>query len=582
MSRERAVPGCKEARAALIDVALGQGEAEAAEAARAHLDRCDACRAEVGALRATIALLQRSAAVAPSAGFRARVHGALAGADARATRRRGRAGGRPLEGLRFRLLLLGHQLRTSRKWQIRVAAALIPLAVGTALLVLESLAERSDERGRAGAPPPLAESPDAPAPPLQSPALVEWTPAFDEPAPDREIPAAQPLEELDETAKRRAADELVKINQLEERSLEKLRAARQGRTPVAGSAGPVSEPEPAAAPDRPRSAVELALQWLVRNQKEDGSWTPGEGEAGLDTAMTALGLLALGADGHHGATAVEPASELDAAAARAAGHLWGKRLRDGTFAGGRDEAAATFCHAVACLALVERHVHLRARGALAGAEAESEVGRLEQALDHLAIELDQLFHSERRRERCAGQNSAWAALALATARHGGVDLGVRPAVDRLVADVLERLRHEQPELMLATSQTIQAMAEREGAPRTAEANERAWSQAVQDVLAAPERVEPSLRFLVASALYGASALAPSALAERRQQWAAFSSELRGQLLELQSPDHGYFDSGRLWTCFGGGAVYETALAVLALRVEERHREWVSARELLER
>jgi hypothetical protein len=49
---------------------------------------------------------------------------------------------------------------------------------------------------------------------------------------------------------------------------------------------------------------------------------------------------------------------------------------------------------------------------------------------------------------------------------------------------------------------------------------------------------------------------------------------------IQSPQAGYFDSGRRWDCFGGGAVYETALGVLSLSVAARADDFAAMRQRL--
>jgi hypothetical protein len=553
-------PQCRAARDALIDEALGQAEADSSARARTHLERCEECRGEAQQLPATIALLRREAAVAPSPGFLGRVKSALDEADARTLRRpprRLRGAATSTEGFRFRLAVLAHQLRTSRKWRLRVAAALVPLLFGLGLLLRE--------RMRPPPSPPVVFAPPSrppPAPPdetrppldLQPGSLVDWQPVLEEPKETGRAPQHPSFEELDEPAKQRVTEELVKINRLDEEALERLRTGGKGEE----TAPPPIRPPTA---DPARSPVGRALLWLARNQREDGSFTPGTGEPGLDTGVTALALLALVSDGHVGAGA----SPLDDAAARAAKYLFGQQdPDDGRFRGGRDEAASLFCHSVACYALVEHHVRSRSSSELDPESARADRDRIERALTRLEMDLDRLLSTKAGNLRCAGQNAAWAAIALSRARLCGVDFHLSPSSGRRVEQVLERLRSDEPALVMAASRTIQAMAER--SPRPIAAGDLAWAQAVQEVLERPELAEPSLRYLVASALRGAPPRSGRpADAVQRDAWRLFQARLRDRLLALQSPEGGYFDSGRVWHCFGGGTVYETALAVLALQ-----------------
>ena len=225
-----------------------------------------------------------------------------------------------------------------------------------------------------------------------------------------------------------------------------------------------------------------------------------------------------------------------------------------------------------CLALVERHVRLLADDAHARSPAVArEHDPLERALTRLEGDLERLRHpgaNDPAVARCAGQNAAWAAVALATARNCGVDFHLKPTGERLIEEVLMRLRNEQPELIVATSHAVDAMAERTRGPA-----DQAWRNAVERVLNDPAGIEPSLRFLIANTLTATR----RGRADSGASYAEFEARLARTLLSLQSPEAGYFDSNKRWDFFGGGPAYETALAVMSLSVSERADQFAALR-----
>lgn len=552
---------CKEARGLFIDDQLGQAAASDAAAMRTHVASCRACRAEVAALQQTLARLAQPAALAPSVDFADRLERALDAVDGTPVARR------LLDETRFRLHLLGHQLRWSRRWQLRVAAALLPLLFGIALVVRDRV-QTAPDPSVASAPPAAGErgSPaETGAPTLSAPELVAWTPEFDPPIepPPRAAPS---VEELRPEEQEQATAALERLNEVDEAALARLRAIEREQDESA-----------AAPPIDARPPLRRALDWLVRNQREDGSFTPGDGTPGFECGVTGLALLALVSDGRLGAEAsatdaggagggggprgeARRDDELELAAHRAAAWLFAQQGSDGRFGGHRDPAIERTGHALATLALVERHLRLVARQPGTAAAGPAVHDRLEQALSWLEVALDQTFHAPR--ERNAGAVAAWASLALATARHGGIDFHLKSSTDALCERMATQLKSDPSEVLSAASQAVLAMAARDS--RASGERDPEWARAVSNVVTGVKSAEPALRFLVASALVAD----PRDLG--REAWPAFQRSLAQELLPQQAGS-GYFEAGVAWSGLGGGTVYETALGALVLQVESRRR-----------
>ncbi len=555
---------CRGARGLAIDAQLGQLDGAGRAALDRHVAGCDACRREVAALQQTVALLRRPALVAPSPGFAARVGLALDAVDAAGAPRiakRERASLRLLDHARFRLVLLGHQLRHSRRWQLRVAAALLPLLVGVVLLLRVPVAPAGNEvASRPENPSPDETAVDELLPP--APDLAPWRPKFDDPVDLAPSEPPTPVEELAAGDQQKVQAGIQHANEADEAALALLRAARKSATPPveAPSRDAPTPPEPGVVVAR--TPVERALDWLARNQRPDGSWTAGNGTPGLEPGVTALALLALLSDGHLGAGGDAP---LDAAATRAVAWLQAQQEPDGRFRGGSDATAQKVNHALATLALVERHVRLRALDPKSAAASPAHHDRLEQALSVVEIGLDQAFHDAA--QRGSGAIAAWSSLALATARHGGLDFHLKASSEALAEKMTAQVRPDRADLLAAASHAVLAMADREPGVR-----DPAWSRAVGDVVKGLGAAEPSLRFLVASAL-------ASGGATTRETWQQFERALEQQLLPQQAPN-GYFESGASWDDLDGGVACETALGALALQVEQRQRDFVAARKAL--
>lgn len=563
---------CDGLREAMIDALLDQGEEGDDRRVAVHVESCARCRAEQAALRETIRIARSEPRLVVSPRFKGDLTARLDAVD----RRERTAATVTLEIARHRL----RRMPTA----LKVAAALLPFAIGAAWLLTHGGA--STDEGPSGvvkAPRPgegRREAPhiDAPRPRTEFPLPPDRsTNELDPPSPSllEELVGAPRATPPDGETNKVAGGEAPAPAQPQqgEPNPDAERIWKQ-RQPIDLPSPKKPEPsKPTAAAPATASPVALALDWLVRTQRPNGSWAPGEGgEPGIDTGISALALLAFISEGCLGA-GDEPADDLRARAAKsAADWLFAQQSPEGSFVGGRDDAARIFCHAVSCLALVERHARLLADGSPARDSGTArEHDPLELALKRLEGDLERLRHpgaNDPAVARCAGQNAAWAAVALATARNCGVDFHLKPTGDRLIEEVLMRLRNEQPELIVATSHAIDAMAERTRGPA-----DEAWRRAVEKVLKDPVAIEPSLRFLVATTLASTRRGRP----DSAKSYAEFEARLDRALLSLQSPAAGWFDSRRRWDYFGGGPTYETSLAVLSLSVSERADEFAAIR-----
>jgi prenyltransferase/squalene oxidase-like repeat protein len=579
------VSECDGLREAMIDGLLGQSEEGDAGRVAAHVEACGRCRAEQEALRETVRLARIEPRIAVSPRFRKNLGARLDAIDRREDRRHHRhertAAAVSLEVARHRLRRMPAALK--------VAAALLPFAIGAIWLLNRRPAPSPDGGTPVTIVPKQGSDRRDGLPPDAPRNRANWPPPPDRPDVDPNPPSPTLLDELVGIPKAAPPDDAGKT---------------AGGTPPApsdpsrGDSNPDADkiwrprpapdlpvvrlpdaPKPPAAAPATATPVARALNWLVRTQRPDGSWAPGEGgEPGLDTGTTALALLAFVSEGYVGASDAPEGDVRGRAARAAAAWLFGQQSpANGSFVGGRDDAARIFCHAVSCLALVERNVRLLAADTPAHAnDAKREHEPLERALTRLEGDLERLNHPGRNDPavaRCAGQNAAWAAVALTTARNCGVDFHLKPTGDRLIDEVLMRLRNEQPELIVATWHAVDAMAERTRGPA-----DEAWRRAVEKVVKDPVAIEPSLRFLVATTLAATRRGRPDSAAS----YAEFEARLARALLSMQSPEAGYFDSNRRWDFFGGGPAYETSLAVLSLSVSERADQFAALRAKLTR
>ena len=544
------------ARSLLIHHLLGQLSESEDRWLTEQLRSSESLRAECSALESTVATLREARSLQPSARFRVALERRLDRIDSEHSAARPQGARRNRNGWRFRWHLLGHRLRTSPRLQVQLAASLFPLFIGLGWLF--STTNSAD---------PSAE--------------VE-TASWD--------PEVGPIDQS-----KRTSGEMVDHQTVS--NLEDLPPVVPDFVDMTPSTEPVELPEPGSMVDRspfenpipvlptpdgdlpvgPRNdqtvdpawevPVRRALRWMLAQQLPDGSWSSQDGEADLGVTVTAVSVLAFVSDGHlglrHGAD--DPLGVDRAVRAGVASLL--ARQDQRVFGRTRDFATETFNHATATLALSE-HVSLALAAGATDEQVAVERRAVIEGLDVLEARLRRLFRpgeslQDRRDRRGQGENAAWAAQALASARRSGLNWGMRGIENQEVEAMFTRLANQGRSVnpALAGSRLFNAMIR----PEVAEEELDQWSLFITRLVERPESTEPGMRFLVASAL------APwheEALGDRAERWEEFRTRLESGILRQQNPDQGFFDV-RLRGSFDGGAVYDTGLCVLTLQVDQR-------------
>ncbi|MBI4880625.1 MAG: hypothetical protein HY812_13350 [Planctomycetes bacterium] len=542
---------CAEFREQVVHVVLGQADAGIEAAARAHARQCAACGRELEQVAVVARLLRGMEAQPASASFRPRLAERLRAERAEEESLLQSATFADRTAARF--AYVAHRLRSSRGLRVLLTAAALHL-VGLGVYLLWSV-----ERAAA---PVLTETAHLPAPPAEPgagggepavvPPLPESAPVsvqdlanLTPPSPDDVIEPPQfPLpayEEALDPLPSEVVDQVLK-NTVRDNSLalSRFRMRHRFSAPAGGAA------------DR---AVGRGLRWLAERQQEDGSWNPAlyGGGAEARVGSSALCVLALLGSAERG----RPGGPEWRHVERGLAYLRSQVTADRTIGAVRgDEDVVLFNHAVATLALIENYV-------LGGRQDEKLIA---DALERLA----DLGARRRFRERQKADNitAPWVALALETARASGA-----PAVFDL-ARAADDAQDFVARLVDVDPRTGRALVP--GSQLCAIACAAALDPLFDDVRDW-EHYEPPVDLLLQH-LHEPSLREPTkiffAAVDVHQRggvdWERWHADAARILPEEQDADGG-FKSEYQWDPVGsmGGALYETALAVLTLSVPRR-------------
>ncbi|MFG0317346.1 MAG: prenyltransferase/squalene oxidase repeat-containing protein [Planctomycetota bacterium JB042] len=559
---------CAEVRDMLVDLALGEVDADAAAAVAAHRASCAACEREARRTEALLAGVRRLAAPAASPSFRPSLRRRLVAArraEEDEAVRRASFGERAAAELAF----VGHRIRTSTGLRVLLAVAAVHLVGLVVWLVLG--AERSDPAPPRGeevvrapaterAPPESGAATPEPAAPEEAPVGIDDRPPTPEEfarlepplpgdvhvePPSAPLPSVSPVER----AARRPLDpwpadavrEGKELVELDNRRVE-FRFRLRDRF--------VERPDGPA--DR---AVRRGMRWLVQQQDPDGSWDPSPygGEAEARVGTTALCTLALMANAERGV----PGGLHRAAVERAFDYLRTQRLEDGTIGAVRgDDDVVLFNHATATLAFAESWALRR--------------GGDERLLADALERLDDLGSRRRFRERQEADDitAPWVAMALETARAAGVPAAVN--LDRAAAGA-RRFVAKLVDVDPTTGRLLLP-----GAQLCAIATTSAldpFGDGALDYEAYRPSVELLLTHLAAPSLREPTKIHFAALDLHQRggvDWARWDEAARETLLGVQHED-GSWTAEYEWDAVQamGGDLYETALTLMTLSVPQR-------------
>ncbi len=505
-------------------------------------------------MRTLVAMLRAARSVKPSPRFRAALRRRLAEVD-----RTGIDGvlAGALKKTRFHWQCFRLRVELSRALRWRIAAASLVVLCGIVWTVHDRTVDRSsletafvpEETASAerGVPPP-GDSTVRSADPA-TPKIKEFEPLFTDGGPPLEVPRiAEPAPDGPELIEEPAdgdpvqppIPDLSKAADLVVRDIERPR---------------FTENE-----EGTRGVVE-GMHWLLRQQREDGSFSAGWGEPDIGVGVSALALMAL-VSGFAEAPAAVNYVDVQSGIDRAVSRLLSHQDRSGWIGETKDPATRCFNHAVASLALHEWSLFQP------DVPTRAQRDSIAQALDAVDLELGWILQLSRAtgsvdpaQRRCLSHNAAWCSLTLASASANSHDWVAAVGTEHRVEEVLARLSAE-PSMLTATRAMLMSYKE-----SVAPVPLDGWEEVVGEILKDPGQSDPALVFMVATAMCPRTGDPASA------RWESFRRDVEDALLSRQDHEHGFFRPAlsSSFSCFAGGDVYETALALLTLEVPSRAR-----------
>lgn len=549
---------CSEFRTTAIHALLGKASPAEVETCRAHVHACERCAADSRADAFVLELLRSQHVPSTSEGFRQKL---MARFDAEIGKNAGVDSGTYLrfsfrERIEAQCAWIGYRFSNSSGLRIVAAAAIVLLGTFIALSLRTDrsvIEERDDERRVAREPTVPTPAPTAEQIRAERRAdpVVPSEVAIAPPGPVVIEPAAAPVapeiaDELvvDDSPRRREEVEGENRYQL---ARFRMRDRFDGGLPTSGR-------------DDVDRAVLFALRWLVEQQDKDGGFDPQyfRGLSALRVGTTSLVALCLMTNAERGI----PGGVYRDTVSRSLAFIRASATQDGTLGlvdglGERDFEYTLFNHALATIALAEHHI-------LVGDRKDDPL--LREALLKLA-------DLSRRRE--PGQvtvndatTAPWVALAFETARGASlpVDFDLAGATRHARSFVVALAGPDRGASGLSVTAMVgpQAAASALDSQFGGEGTSAAPPppRLLLDHLRRPECREPTKIYFAALDL-----AARDSDAEPWRQWRDLAADV---FMSSRKKDGSLateytFD----WISEAGGDLYTTALAILALSVEQR-------------
>lgn len=321
------------------------------------------------------------------------------------------------------------------------------------------------------------------------------------------------------------------------------------------------------------AAVHSALQWLARNQNDDGGWSPRVLEGGVerrigghdrkgagseaDTGITGLVILAFLGSGH---THWEGMHRQ--VVKRGVEFLVRKQARDGNMAGSARLFARMYCHSMATLAISEAY-------AMTGDPQLSPAVKRAAAYTIWAQHPRVGGWRYQPGDRGDMSQFGWQVMALRSAQYAGVEISAttQQLSTRFLRSVLHGrsggLASYRPLQQPSRTMTAEALVCRAflGWPR----NEAAINEGVRFVMGElPGNGKKNFYYWYYASLALHQVQGP--------EWKRWSEALQRELLQLQKregEEAGSWDPDTVWGAYGGRA-YSTAMATLCLEVYYRY------------
>ncbi|MEM9825758.1 MAG: squalene--hopene cyclase [Planctomycetota bacterium] len=315
------------------------------------------------------------------------------------------------------------------------------------------------------------------------------------------------------------------------------------------------------------AAVAMALRFLASTQQPDGSWAPQGG--GIDRRTLGISRPGAGSRAHTGITGLSLLAMIGAGNTHHRGEysdevyrglawLIGKQSHDGSLAGDATIYSATYCHAMATLAMAEAAAMTGDRSAVTSAT---------RAIDFSLKAQHPRTGGWRYRPGDEGDLSqlGWQAMAIDAGYRAGIEIPTQSVsgIQRFLNSVRQGrdggLASYRPAELPSRTMTAEALATRllTGTPTSEAAMVEAENMILQ---ATPGTGQDNYYFWY---------YATVALHQRQNAaWQTWNTALKKRLLQIQAAD-GSFPTNSAWGGYGG-KVYATAMATLCLESYYRH------------